>query len=228
MADAPCKLSPSDFGFLWDECKRCFWLKVAKGFDRPSAPFPKIFNVIDKAMKDSLQHIPAGRWAPGTPGGTYHAADGWVQSKPITLPGRTSSCFIRGIFDTVLALDGGGYAVVDFKTSTIRDNNVKKYARQLHAYAFALERSRGTAAELALAPVTALGLLVWEPRSFAPAERGADLAGDLAWLPVERDDDGFVRFLDEVLGVLDLPEPPPPGRDCGFCRFRDASRRTGY
>lgn len=221
------KLSPSDFGFLWDECRRCFYLKVARDFNRPSAPFPKIFNVIDKAMKDFLMGVPSGRWAAGVPAGKFHAADGWVQSKPISLPGRASSFYIRGIFDTVLELESGGFAVVDFKTSTISASSAVKYGRQLHAYAFALERA--APGEMALTPIPALGLLVYQPNAFATdGAAAASLAGQLGWMSIPRDDDAFVRFLDEVLGVLDLPEPPPPGRDCNFCRFREASRTTGY
>ena len=45
-------LSPSDLTFLWDECKRCFYLKVRENFRRPSAPFPSIFGLIDRLMKD--------------------------------------------------------------------------------------------------------------------------------------------------------------------------------
>jgi len=44
------KLSPSDFAFLWEECKRCFYLKVVRGFARPRMAFPQIFNAIDSAM----------------------------------------------------------------------------------------------------------------------------------------------------------------------------------
>ena len=45
------RLSPSDFAFLWEECKRCFYLKVVKEFYRPRSLMPKIFNVIDAQMK---------------------------------------------------------------------------------------------------------------------------------------------------------------------------------
>ena len=228
MADKAYKLSPSDFGFLWDECPRCFYLKVARDAPRPPVPFPRIFNQIDEAMKASLQKIPSADWATGTPAGRFHQADGWVQSVPVTLPGRKSSCFIRGIFDTVLALDAGGYAVVDFKTSTISDRNAVKYGRQLNAYAFAMERP-APGDYVSATPVNALGLLVYEPKSFAPAPGNrAGLAGELAWLPVTKNDDTFVKFLDGVLAVLDLDEPPPPGGACPYCRYRETSRVKGW
>ena len=44
-------LAPSDFAFLWDECPRCFYLKVVRKQGRPRTPFPKVFGTIDRAMK---------------------------------------------------------------------------------------------------------------------------------------------------------------------------------
>ena len=35
MSNRAWKLSPSDFAFLWQECKRCFYLKNVTGFQRP-------------------------------------------------------------------------------------------------------------------------------------------------------------------------------------------------
>lgn len=45
------KLSPSGFAFLWQECKRCFYLKVARNFYRPRTVMPKVFTIIDAEMK---------------------------------------------------------------------------------------------------------------------------------------------------------------------------------
>ena len=50
-SDQNWKLSPSDFAFVWRECKRCFYLRVAKGFQRPRPIMPKIFTLIDAKMK---------------------------------------------------------------------------------------------------------------------------------------------------------------------------------
>ena len=44
-------LAPSDFAFLWDECTRCFYLKVVRREGRPRTPFPNVFGTIDRAMK---------------------------------------------------------------------------------------------------------------------------------------------------------------------------------
>lgn len=59
------KLSPSDFAFLWEECKRYFYLKVVNGYVRPRTIMPKIFTVIDNEMKNffsgkQLENIVSG------------------------------------------------------------------------------------------------------------------------------------------------------------------------
>ena len=41
------KLSPSDFAFLYEECSRCVYLKVARDYQRPRGPFPNAFMMTD-------------------------------------------------------------------------------------------------------------------------------------------------------------------------------------
>ncbi len=221
------KLSPSDFGFLWEECKRCFYLKVARGFDRPSQPFPNVFNVIDRQMKACFEGARSENMAPGTPPGIIAYRDEWVQSVPLELPGRGATCFIRGIFDTVVKLDDGGYSVIDFKTTELKPGLARRYSRQLHAYAVALEHA--ASGNLSAGPVSSLGLLVYSPTAFAKeGAGGAALKGNLTWVEIERDDGAFREFLDGVLGVLESPEPPAPDPKCGMCRYRAEGRRTGW
>ena len=61
------RLSPSDFAFLWQECKRCFYLKNVVGFQRPRSIMPRIFNVIDAQMKDCFMKMRTEKIAPGMP-----------------------------------------------------------------------------------------------------------------------------------------------------------------
>jgi hypothetical protein len=165
--------------------------------------------------------------APGMPPGAVHASDQWVESVPMSRPGRVSTVFIRGIFDTVLKLDAGGFAVIDFKTTTIDGKQAAKYSSQLHAYAIALEQP--APGRLGIGPINALGLLVYEPTAFVTAGGGAaKLDGKFAWLGVARDDEAFLRFVDDMLGVLELPDPPPAAPACPFCRWRETGRRAGY
>jgi hypothetical protein len=226
------KLSPSDFAFLWDECKRCFYLKVVLGFARPAQPFPRIFGIIDLAMKKCYEGTRSEEMAPGAPAGRVKFGDGWVQSEPMGFPGGTAQCHIRGIYDTVIELDSGGFAVADFKTTAVRPASLRKYSRQLHAYALALEKP--APGMPAMAPVERLGLLVYEPSGFSlgenasPQRRSAALGGSVTWIEVKRDMDAFIAWLGTVLAVLEQPIPPPADTECKMCQYREASRRTGW
>lgn len=220
------KLSPSDFAFQWEECKRCFYLKVVSGFRRPRAIMPKIFLTIDARMKSYFAGKRMAEVVAAFPSGTLEAGEKWVESIPLAIPGHASRCSLRGKLDSFIKFDDATYGVVDFKTSERNPQHLEIYSRQLHAYAWALENS--APGKLALNPVTRLGLLVFEPNLFAKSDEGsASLSGALSWLEIPRNDEAFRAFLAEVLAVLDQPNPPPATPECEWCRYRDLSRRTG-
>lgn len=227
MNSVPWKLSPSDFAFLWEECKRCFYLKVVKGFQRPRGAMPKIFTAIDRQMKEHFRGKSTADFAPALPPGLVSHSDEWVKSVSIGFQGRSSACFLRGILDTVIKFDEGGYAVIDFKTSQTKEEHIRLYGRQLHAYACALEHA--APGSLALQPIRKIGLLVFEPEAFShrPGEE-ATLRGGLTWIEIPRDDEAFMSFLDEVLEVLEQPDPPPAAPGCEWCRYREVSRETRF
>ena len=113
--------------------------------------------------------------------------------------------------------------MIDFKTSEGNRRNIPLYSRQLHAYAYALENP--APGKLGLSPISRLGLLCVEPQQMI---RGADgsysYLAKPVWLECPRNDEGFFSFLDEVLGVLESPDPPPPGESCEWCRYRATAR----
>jgi hypothetical protein len=220
------KLSPSDLTFLWDECPRCFYLKVVHGFARPSTAFPRIFSRIDQLMKDHFGDLPAAAVSASLPEGVIRFADRWVVSRPIQLPGHSQSAYIKGRFDSVIEFADGSYGVVDFKTSEPRPEHVPFYSRQLHAYAYALENPAEKA--LRLAPISHLGLLCVEPVAMSgeATDRLAYL-GQATWLDCPKDETWFLGFIDRILSVLEDPQPPPPAESCGFCQYRDQARLRG-
>jgi hypothetical protein len=135
-------------------------------------------------------------------------------------------CLIRGEIDALVRLDAGGYALIDLEAGSRRPDEAQLDARQLHAAAYALEHPAPGAP--ALGPVTRLGLLVSEPEKFARETGGLGaLTGGLSWIEVPRDDGVLFGFLAEILAVLERPEPPGGAPLCGWCVYRDASRRTG-
>ncbi len=220
------KLSPSDLTFLWDECPRCFYLKVGMGINRPPTAFPRIFGKIDLLMKRLFQDKDTGDLAPELPPGRILFGERWVESLPIALPG-SQPVFIRGKFDSVVAFDDGSYGVVDFKTSEPSPKHIPFYGRQLHAYAYALEHP--APGKLSLQPISRLGLLCVEPIDITRDDtRRISYVGDVTWLEIPKEEAGFLAFIGQVIDLLSLPEPPPAAENCGFCQYRAAARTYGW
>jgi hypothetical protein len=210
-------VSATDLVFLREECPLCFYLKVVHRLGRPERPLPRIFNTIDAAMK---QRLPALLGRGTLPAGRVATPPGELRSRRLRA-GRVD-WVLRGRPDAVVALDGGGYAVVDFKTADDADAELAaRYSPQLHAYAWALEQPEPPQAPLG--PVRTLGLLVFTPARFSL--RGGDRAGlhgGLRWVPVARNDNNFRRLLARAAGTL-TGAPPLADPRCRWCRYRGAS-----
>jgi len=220
------KLSPSDLTFLWDECKRCFYLKIINKFSRPATPMPSIFTRIDGLMKVFFEGKTTTEFSLDLPPGVVSHSDRSVSSQPICVPGNPAQCYITGRLDTMLCFENGSYGVVDFKTSTPKPDHLGFYGRQLHAYMYALENP--APGKHGLSPITRLGLLVVE---LSAIDKTADgriaYLGGMTYLNIPRDDCAFQAFLGEVLGVLEQPTPPPAAENCVYCQYREAARMNG-
>lgn len=220
------RLSPSDLTFLWDECPRCFYLKTVLGIPRPPAPFPSIFGNIDLLMKRMFSEKRTEEILPQLPPGKVLMGGKWVQSTPFHLDGGVNSYYLRGLFDSVLGFDDGSYAVIDFKTSKPKPEYVHFYGRQLSAYAYALEHPAPN--NLAMSPITRMGLLFVEPIDIDRDPHGRiHYVGDVTWMEVPKDEGAFLQFMHQVMQVLDAPEPPPPAEKCAYCQYRAAAREHG-
>jgi hypothetical protein len=219
-------LSPSDLTFLWDECPRCFYLKVARNLPRPRAPFPSIFTRIDKLMKEFFTDKSTAEISANLPPGKVLCAEKWVVSAPIYLSGHAKPCYLRGKFDTIVAFEDGSYGVVDFKTSETKAEHVTFYARQLQAYAYALLHP--APGKFSLSPISKLGLLCVEPSAMdSTDDQRIAYLGKSTWLECPNDENQFLQFIDRVLSLLELPDPPPANPDCTWCQYRDAARNHG-
>ena len=213
------KLSPSDLTFLYDGCKRCFMLKVRHGIRQPSIPIPGVFSAISYLQKEYYSDRRLEEISLGLPPGVIRFGEQWVRSGSIEPPGRASTCYINGRFDIVAALDDGTYAVIDFKTGNPSEEKAGFYGRQLHAYAYALEHPAED--QLHLTPVSALGLLYFTPdRCELTGPERQILEGSMKWLPVPRDDAAFMRFLGQVVDLLDGPLPQADLQSCPWCQYR--------
>jgi hypothetical protein len=186
------------------------YLKVVRGFPRPQPAVPKAFSQIDAKMKACCDGSRTETIAPGMPAGVIEVGEEPVESQPLDvhLPDTVYRCLIRGTTGPIVRLDGGGYLALDIKTADQGSEEFARAARQLHAYAYALEHPAGGG--FTRAPITRLGLLVFEPETFARGtDGGGALTGGLSWIEIPRDDGRLFGFLAEVLSVLEQPEPLP-------------------
>lgn len=223
------RLSPSDFAFLWDECRRCFYLKARRLLARPSVPFPAVFSRIDSLTKERFLQ-PSG-WDDvverhGLPRVVDVLKERTLRSQPVSIERYGVEIELRGRYDTLLRFADGSYCVVDFKTTVPRRGHLAKYGRQLEGYALALEHP--APASFGVSPVARLALLCASPDKVEPA--GDSLlryVARLEWLEMPRDSQGFLEFLHEVAGTLAEPEPPAADPACPFCAYRVRAVETG-
>ena len=201
-------LSPSDFAFTYDGCKRCFYYKVVQKVKTPIV-LPGIFKTIDQLTIDFFEGKDVREIDKSLPPGRVIFGDRKVRSKPLRPDDGKSNhtCTINGKTDTIVEFEDGTYGIVDFKTSAINDKKARLYSRQLHAYAIALENAADGFTKLG--PVSKLGLFVMEPyelQELNDSEYG--LMTKAEWIEIPRDDEKFKQFLLEVVTLLGKSEPP--------------------
>ena len=218
-------LIPSDLTFLWDGCKRCFYLKVKHNIGY-RGPFPGMFGKMGDLTSRYYLDKPASELSPELPAGVVKFREKWVKSAPISFPEPASQCVIRGRFDAIMAFEDGSYGIIDYKTSDASEEKAAFYSRQLSAYAYALENPAPGA--LSISPITRLGLFIITPDRFEQMPNG-ELAfvTRTTWMDVPRDDATFLALLRKIVTLLDQPTPPDPAEDCGLCNYRKDYKEAG-
>jgi len=221
------KLSPSDFTFLYEGCKRCYYLKVVHDIPQPSIPLPAIFSKIAGLLKKYYDGKRTHELHPGLPPGVVKYGEKRVKSQLIRLAGHNAACFISGRFDIVVEFDDKTYGVIDFKTGNPNEEYYALYSRQLHAYAYALEHP--APGDLNLSPISKMGLLYFYPSKISQASiEHLSYDAEIDWIEINKDEQGFLDFVGEALGVLKSAEPPDPSLDCPWCgyisKLKNASR----
>ena len=121
------KLSPSDFAFLYEECKLCYYLKVKNGIYQPSMPMPGVFSAINTRIQGSLVGKELRTLSENLPEGKVIMQEGWVDSKVI--PG--THLYIKGKYD-LLVSGSDGNTLVDLKISSPDVGKIDKYKTQLN------------------------------------------------------------------------------------------------
>ncbi len=116
------KLSPSDFKYLWEDCKHCFYQKVKLGVIPHSGAFPAIFTYMNKLLQNSVMGKNLQEIHPDLPSGIVNFQEGFLKSLPIK---GAEDCFISGRFDVLVKLDDGTNTVIDFKITNPDEEQIK-------------------------------------------------------------------------------------------------------
>ncbi|MFC1893312.1 PD-(D/E)XK nuclease family protein [Chloroflexota bacterium] len=214
------KLSPSDLTFAYSGCKRCFYLKVVKGIPQPSIPIPSIFSKIAGLLKTHYTGKHSSELHLNLPPGTISYGEKGVRSQIIELPNHDDTCYLSGRFDIVISFsfEDGTYGVIDFKTGSPSESSANMYSRQLHAYAYALEHAAPSA--LSLYPITKMGLVYFYPSSVTQQNiEKLSYDSDVVWIEIDKKEDKFLKFIDEVLTIVESPTVPPHSPSCQWCGY---------
>lgn len=213
------KLSPSDFAYLYEECKLCYCLKVKYGIYQPSMPMPGVFSAINTRLQGNLVGKILKELSDDLPGGKVIIQEGWVDSKPI--PG--TSVYIKGKFDLLVQNDDNTHTLIDLKISQPGEDKIEKYKSQLAAYKYALENPKyGQPTE-----TTKMGLLIFYPDQVEFKQGQAYLSFPPRWLEVKADEKEFFRFIRTIDKLLAGPLPEE-SKTCKWCQYRHVGESLSH
>lgn len=206
------KLSPSDFKYLWEDCKYCYWQKVVNGVQLPSIGMPGIFSKMNGQVQEMALGMNIQEFVPELPPGIITAKEGYLRSK--SLPNR-NLCFLTGRFDVLTKFEDSSYGVIDLKITDPKTDNLYKFSTQLHAYKFALENPENGVP----VAVSRMGLVVMSPEQVAIHKGHIFFRSKPIWYEIEEDMDTFIEFVDQVSDLLSSG-PPLPSPVCRWCIYR--------
>ncbi|OGM15927.1 hypothetical protein A2V56_04900 [Candidatus Woesebacteria bacterium RBG_19FT_COMBO_42_9] len=206
------KLSPSDFKYLYQDCKHCYYQKVKKGITLPSIGMPGVFSKMNSLLQSAIMGMNLKDVNSELPSGIIEVKEGFLRSAPIP-PSKKS--FISGRFDITSKLEGGSIAVIDFKITDPTEEKIQKYSSQLHAYKFSLENpSYGEAKKVAK-----MGIIAINPEDISFPGDKVIFKATPTWFEIKEDMDSFYNFISEVTELLEGPTPKE-NPDCAWCKYR--------
>jgi hypothetical protein len=206
------KLSPSDFKYLYEDCKHCYYQKVKKGITLPSIGMPGVFSKMNSLLQGAIMGMNLKDVNSELPSGIIEVKEGYLRSKPIP-PKR--DCFISGRFDIISKLTDGSIAIIDFKITDPTEEKIQKYSSQLHAYKFALENPAIGEPK----KVSKMGVIAINPEDIRFPGEKVIFDAKPSWFEIKEDMDSFYNFISEVSDLLS-GHTPPENPDCAWCKYR--------
>ncbi len=219
MENKKYKLSPSDFAYLYEECKCCYYLKIKRGVQRPQLPFPGVFSALNTRLQGTLVGKNLKELSELLPEGLVESQEGFIESEPVA----GTNLFIKGKYDLLVKQADGTYLIVDFKISNPTEEKIAKYRTQLQAYHYAFEHPAKDEAK----QITKLGLIVMYPDRVKFAKGEAFLSFPPKWLEIEIKKDNFISFVQDIQKLLDGPVPAEDP-NCKWCEYRHYGEKFSH
>ena len=201
------KLSPSDFRYLYEDCKYCYYQKVKYNITLPSIGMPGVFSKMNSLLQNAIIGMDLRDINSQLPPGKIEVKEGFIKSKPIP---PSNDCYISGRFDIASRLDDGSYSVIDFKITDPKDDKIQKFFPQLHAYKFALENpSFGPPKKVSI-----MGVIAINPESISFPGENVIFKAKPQWFEIAEDMERFYAFITEVSKHLKNDVPPENTEKC--------------
>ena len=205
------KLSPSDFAYLYEDCKLCYWLKVKHGIMPPPGIFPGVFSTMNSMVQGQMVDHYLSEFGKGLPKIKVIKQEGYVFSNVVP---KTSVC-LAGKYDLLCDNGDGTHTLIDLKISKPEVGKIEKYKTQLGAYKFALENpQKGEKYK-----ISKLALLIFYPEKAVYNDKGVVIDFPAKWLEIPIDEKGFLDFMKEVDSLL-TGSAPKESDSCGLCKYR--------
>lgn len=205
------KLSPSDFAYLYEDCKLCYYLKIKHGIKPPSFPFPGVFSTINSIVQGQMVGKSLNEFAKDLPNIEVVKQEGFVKSKQV----EGTSVFISGKYDLLADNGDGTHTLIDLKISKPDVEKIDKYKTQLYSYKYALENPQ----EGDSYKISKMALLIFYPESATFDDDGALIKFPAKWFEIPIDEEGFMKFIKEVDDLL-AGDPPAEEDGCKLCQYR--------
>ena len=214
------KLSPSDFKYLYEDCKHCYYQK-AKGIikELPSIGMPGVFSKMNSLLQNAIMGMDLKEINSKLPSGKIEVKEGFLKSKPIP---PSNDCFISGRFDIASKLDDGTYSVIDFKITDPNEDKIQKFFPQLHAYKFALENPVFGEPK----KVSKMGVVAINPEEISFPGDNVIFKAKPQFFEIEEDMDRFYAFISEISKLLNGPPPPENPDKCKWCYYRICTKKS--
>lgn len=213
------KLSPSDFKYLYEDCKYCYYQKVKYGTSLPSIGMPGVFSKMNSLLQNAIIGVDLRDINSSLPAGKIEVKEGFLKSKPVP---SAQDCFISGRFDIASRLEDGTYSVIDFKITDPKEEKIQKFFSQLHAYKFALENPAFGSPR----KVSVMGVIAINPESISFPGDNVVFTAKPQWFEIAEDMDRFYAFITEISKHLNSDTPGENPEKCKWCYYRSLTKRA--